>query len=56
MSSSIVIDQLAAVLFGKTRQAVLGLLYGHADEQFYLREIVCARAVEWGRSSGSCGS
>ena len=27
-------------MFGKTRQAVLSLLYGHADESFYLRQIV----------------
>ena len=30
---------LSSVLFGKTRQAVLALLYGHADEPFYLRQI-----------------
>jgi predicted nucleotidyltransferase len=29
-----------AVLFPKTRRAVLGLLYSHPDEAFYLREIV----------------
>jgi predicted nucleotidyltransferase len=33
-------DNLAAVLFGKTRQAVLALLYGHPDEWFYVRQIV----------------
>ncbi|MHB1034422.1 MAG: nucleotidyltransferase domain-containing protein [Pirellulales bacterium] len=33
-------DCLSATLFGKTRRAVLALLYGHADEAFYLREIV----------------
>jgi len=27
-------------LFGKTRQAILGLLFHHPDKQFYLREIV----------------
>ncbi len=32
-------DRLAVTLFGKTRRAVLGLLYTHADEAFYLREI-----------------
>ncbi len=42
MSSTILTDPLAAVLFSKNRQAVLGLLYGHPDEQFYLREIVRA--------------
>ncbi|MDW7762079.1 MAG: hypothetical protein SCM96_15740 [Acidobacteriota bacterium] len=28
------------LLFGKTRAAILALLYGHADESFYLRQIV----------------
>jgi predicted nucleotidyltransferase len=36
------LDLLTAALFGKNRMAVLGLLYGHADERFYLREIVRA--------------
>jgi predicted nucleotidyltransferase len=31
---------LSSVLFAKTRRAVLSLLYGHADEPFYLRQIV----------------
>lgn len=31
---------LSKVLFGGSRKAILVLLYGHADEQFYLREIV----------------
>ena len=31
---------LSKVLFGESRKAILSLLYGHADEQFYLREIV----------------
>ncbi len=30
----------AAVLFGKTRRHVLGWLFGHPDEAFYLRQIV----------------
>jgi predicted nucleotidyltransferase len=30
---------LSATLFGKTRRAVLSLLYSHADEAFYLRQI-----------------
>jgi uncharacterized protein len=29
----------AAGLFGKSRRAVLGLLFGHPDERFYLRQI-----------------
>ncbi len=31
---------LAAALFGKTRQAVLALFFGHSDESFYVREVV----------------
>ena len=31
---------LGSLLFGETRRAVLALLYGHSDEQFYLRELV----------------
>lgn len=30
---------LSKILFGQTRRSVLALLFGHADEQFYLREI-----------------
>ena len=30
---------LSKVLFGQSRRSILALLYGHADEQFYLREI-----------------
>jgi uncharacterized protein len=30
---------LSKILFGQSRKAILGLLYGRADEQFYLREI-----------------
>jgi len=32
--------KLSSVLFGKTRQAVLALFYGHPDESFYLRQVV----------------
>lgn len=39
-------DNLSAALFGKTRRAVLSLLYSHTDEAFYLREI--ARAAGGG--------
>jgi predicted nucleotidyltransferase len=31
---------VTAVLFGRTRRRVLALLLGHADERFYLRQIV----------------
>ncbi len=30
---------LSNILFGQGRRSILALLYGHADEQFYLREI-----------------
>jgi predicted nucleotidyltransferase len=33
------LDHPATVLFGKTRRAVLALLYGHPSETYYLREI-----------------
>ena len=33
------IDKLGPTLFGKTRRAVLALLYSHPDESFYLRQI-----------------
>jgi predicted nucleotidyltransferase len=33
------LDHPATVLFGKTRRAVLSLLYGHPSQEFYLREI-----------------
>lgn len=33
---------IADALFGKTRQAVLGLLFGQPDRSFYLRELVTA--------------
>lgn len=35
-------NSLAAALFGKTRRAVLGVLYGHPNEAFYLRQLVRA--------------
>ncbi|MBI4600829.1 MAG: nucleotidyltransferase domain-containing protein [Planctomycetes bacterium] len=40
MSTTSLRDPLASTVFSKARSAVLGLLYGHADEAFYLREIV----------------
>jgi uncharacterized protein len=35
-------NPLSETLFSKSRRAVLGLLYGHPDQQFYLRQIVRA--------------
>ena len=39
MSSYSINDNLSLTLFGKTRRAVLSLVYGHADETFYLRQL-----------------
>ncbi|MEE8553863.1 MAG: nucleotidyltransferase domain-containing protein [Desulfobacterales bacterium] len=39
---------LSATLFGKTRRAVLALLYSHVDESFYLRQIFRAAGVGMG--------
>ena len=39
MITSLDTSGLTASLFGKTRRAILSLLYGHADESFYLRQI-----------------
>jgi predicted nucleotidyltransferase len=33
-------DRLAAALFPESRRAILGLLFSHPDEAFYLRQIV----------------
>jgi len=48
MSTMSSIDSLSATLFGKTRRAVLALLYGHSDESFYLRQIVRTAGVGLG--------
>ncbi|MFW6149901.1 MAG: nucleotidyltransferase domain-containing protein [Chloroflexota bacterium] len=39
---------LSSILFGRTRRAILALLYGHSDESFYLRQIVRATGVGLG--------
>jgi len=39
MSTNTEISILGTTLFGKTRRAVLTLLYSHPDESFYLRQI-----------------
>jgi predicted nucleotidyltransferase len=39
MSTELEISKLGSTLFGKTRRAVLSLLYSHPDESFYLRQI-----------------
>jgi len=40
MSTSREYRDLASVLFGKTKKAILALLFTHAEESFYLRQIV----------------
>jgi predicted nucleotidyltransferase len=42
------IDSLSGTLFGKTRRAILALLYGHSDDSFYLRQIVRTAGVGLG--------
>jgi len=42
------ISKLGTTLFGKTRRAVLTLLYSHPDESFYLRQIVRMTGVGMG--------
>ena len=46
MSTIINADNIANSLFGKTRRAVLALLFSHVDERFYFRQI--ARILEIG--------
>jgi len=41
-------DNLSQTLFGKTRRAVLSLLYSQVDDSFYLRQIVRAAGVGLG--------
>lgn len=41
-------DSLSATLFGKTRRAVLALLYSHVEEPFYFRQIARTAGVGLG--------
>ena len=41
-------NNLSSVLFGKTRRAILALLYGHTDEESYLRQIAKATGAGLG--------
>jgi len=41
-------ESMAAALFGRARRAVLGLLYTHPDESFYVRQVVRAAGVGQG--------
>lgn len=48
MSTSLENNGLATTLFSKARRAILSLLYGRADEAFYLRQIVRATGIGLG--------
>lgn len=48
MSTTMEDSSLATALFGKSRRAILSLLYGHADEAFYLRQIARTAGVALG--------
>ena len=48
MSTPFKTDSLSATLFGKTRRAVLALLYSHVDELFYFRQITRTAGVGLG--------
>jgi predicted nucleotidyltransferase len=41
-------QNMTAALFGRARRAVLGLLYAHPDESFYVRQVVRAAGVGQG--------
>src|SRR5271157_71002 len=49
MSSALGSHVVGPNLFGRTRSALLALLYGHADQSFYLRQLV--RAVGTGHGA-----
>jgi len=49
MGKSMTANSLCSGLFGKTRQAVLALLYGRADSSFYTKQIL--DAVKIGRGT-----
>jgi predicted transcriptional regulator len=39
MGARVALTDVGGALFGKTRRAVLALLYGRPDEAFYLRQV-----------------
>src|SRR6476660_5897192 len=43
---------LSNILFSGSRRSILALLYGHADEQFYLREIARRAGTGIGANGG----
>lgn len=48
MSTALKIDQLGTTLFGKTRRAILALLFSHVDESLYLRQLTRSAGVGMG--------
>lgn len=48
MSASAGTDELDGVLFGKTRRALLALLFSHPDESYYLRQLARLTRVGMG--------
>jgi DNA-binding transcriptional ArsR family regulator len=48
MSTTIEHSKLSKTLFGKTRRAVLSILYSHTAESFYLRQLVRITGVGLG--------
>lgn len=40
MNTNTAHKDISSLLFGKTRRAILSLLYGHPEESYYLRQIV----------------
>jgi hypothetical protein len=49
MSTNQAIEPLSTVLFSSARRGVLGLLYGHPDEAYYLRQIVSLTGLAIGQ-------
>ena len=48
MSTPTRTDKLEGTLFGKTRRAVLSLLFSHPDESYYLRQLARLTGVGLG--------
>ena len=45
--------RLSDTLFGRTRGAVLAVLYGHVGESYYLRQLARMTESRWARCSES---
>jgi len=45
---TIATDRMSEILFGQTRGAVLGLLFGHTDQSFYIRQIARDTGISTG--------